>query len=188
MPATKPEEKNLVERAKNGDVDAFGVLYKLHLDEIYRYIFFRVSNDRDAEDLTEQVFLNVWEALPEFEYQGKPFTSWVYRIAHNIVIDYYRSNNKKPVPIEELHSDKLITDHPTTLQKVIENEEYQMLANAISKLTDEQQQVIILRFIEGFSHREVAEVLDKNEGACRMIQFRALKALKESLLESRIGR
>lgn len=193
MPDSKPEtlnqsEEYLVERASKGDVEAFATLYKIHLDAIYRYVYFRTNHDKDAEDLTEQVFLNAWEALPGFEQQGKPFTSWIYRIAHNIVIDYYRVNNRRPILVDEIHPDQQDTDQLTALHKVIQKEEHETLAKAISQLPDEQQQVIILRFFEGFSHKEVADVLDKNEGACRMIQFRALQTLKGLLTGPKDGR
>jgi RNA polymerase sigma-70 factor (ECF subfamily) len=80
MPETNPDETILVDRAIEGDEEAFGNLYTLHIDAIYRYVYYRIGNVEDAEDLTEQIFLNAWEALPGYKQQGKPFTSWLYRI------------------------------------------------------------------------------------------------------------
>ena len=179
MQDTNQNESALIERAINGDVDAFGDLYSLHLDAIYRYVFYRTGDVEDSEDITEQVFLKAWEALDGYRNEGKPFTSWLYRIAHDAVIDYHRKSKKNVVSVEMLKPAELIQPQPGTLQQVIHTEEIQALASALSQLSGEQQQVVILRFIEGFSHREVAQILDKNEGACRMIQYRALLALQD---------
>jgi RNA polymerase sigma-70 factor (ECF subfamily) len=149
------QEQALVSQAIDGDADAFGVLYLDHLDAIYRYIYYRVADEQLAEDLTEEVFVRAWTALPKYEPQGYRFTSWLYRIARNLVVDHYR------LPEDQL------ADH----------QDYESLANAIKQLGDDEQQVIVLRFMEGLSHREVAEVIGKSEGASRVIQHRALEAL-----------
>jgi RNA polymerase sigma-70 factor, ECF subfamily len=180
-------DANLIERALNDDTDAFGELYMRYLDAIYRYIYFRVDDSRDAEDLTEQVFLKAWEALPGYERQGYPFTSWLYRIAHNTVIDHYR-RQKATVALSPLPELELNSNQPNTLDQVIEAEEASMLAAAISQLPDEQQQVIVLRFIEGLRHAEIAQVMDKSKGACRTIQYRALTALSRLLVGSSAAR
>lgn len=178
-------EIDLVRRAQADDADAFGELYLLHLDAIYRYIYFRVSDAHDAEDLTEQVFLKAWEALSSYEEQGYPFKSWLYRIAHNTVIDHHR--RKKPtVPMSPIPEAELEHDQPTTLEKIIQAEESSILADAIAQLPEEQQQVIILRFIEGMRHAEIAKILNKSKGACRTIQYRAINALSGLLNKSTV--
>jgi RNA polymerase sigma-70 factor, ECF subfamily len=174
-------EKTLIQQAIAGEAAAFGELYSLYLDAIYRYIFFRVGERQDAEDLTEIVFLKAWEALPGYKDVGNPLSSWLYRIAHNIVVDFHRQ--LKPFIPE---SDAGLTEDRedesvNTLGEVIEDEELNELARAISQLTSEQQHVIILRFIEGFSHTEISKVIGKNEGTCRMIQHRGLVALNKLL-------
>jgi len=174
-------EKDLIERATAGDAGAFGELYSLHLDAIYRYIYFRIGEQQEAEDLTETVFLKAWEALPGYKDLGNPFTSWLYRIAHNVVVDFHR--RLKPVV------DSTETDLPgeredlsaNTLGIIIESENLSELAKAVSQLKSEQQQVISLRFIQGLSHSEIAQVIGKNEGTCRMIQHRALVTLSKLL-------
>lgn len=176
MSETSVNETVLVKRAKANDADAFGELYLLHLDAIYRYIYFRVHNKQDAEDLTEQVFLKAWEALPGYKDQGYPFKSWLYRIAHNTVIDHHR-RQKPTVPMATTPETEWKTKQPTTLQQVIATEEADLLAEAIAQLPEEQQQVIILRFVEGMRHGEIAEILNKSKGACRTIQYRAINAL-----------
>lgn len=174
-------EQDLVRRAVSGDVDAFGELYILHLNAIYRYIFFRVGERPDAEDLTEQVFLKAWEALPQYKEQGNPFTSWLYRIAHNIVIDHHRRN--AIVKANSVHNseNQINSNEKSALHQILEHEGRTELAMAIAQLPEEQQQVIILRFIEGLNHSEVANIIGKNEGTCRMIQHRALVALNKLL-------
>lgn len=174
-------EKTLVERATAGDAEAFGVLYSTHLDAIYRYIFFRIGEQQEAEDLTETVFLKAWEALPGYKDLGNPFSSWLYRIAHNVIIDFHRRSK----PLVENAEDYLPGDgqdeSPSTLGIIIESENLSELARAISQLNVEQQQVISLRFIQGLSHSEIATVIGKNEGTCRMIQHRALVTLNKLL-------
>ena len=173
-------EERLVERAATGDADAFGELYRVHLDAIYRYIFFRVGNPSDAEDLTEQVFLNAWEAFPRYQQRGYPFTTWLYRIAHNVIIDHHRQ--QKPLLATPLsaQSDRPSKETPA-LDQVIEAEEATALASAVAQLPREQQQVLMLRFVEGLNHTEVARILAKSQGACRIIQHRALTTLNHML-------
>lgn len=175
------DEKVLIERAIRGDANAFGELYSQHLDAIYRYIFFRTGDQQEAEDLTENVFLKAWEALPGYKDYGNPFSSWLYRIAHNVVVDHHR--RIKPVlgnsdiDLLEGHQDT----KADTLGLVLEAEQVEELGKAIIQLTLEQQQVIILRFIEGLSHAEISAIIGKNEGTCRMIQHRGLSTLQKLL-------
>jgi RNA polymerase sigma-70 factor (ECF subfamily) len=182
MPDSSHHESVLVKRAMAGAADAFGELYKLYLDAIYRYVYYRTKDAHDAEDLTEQVFLKAWEALPKYKRRGNPFTSWLYRIAHNVVADYYR--RKKPtIPMSPLEENEWASEQPTSLEQVIKAEEAAALAAAITQLPEEQQQVIVLRFIEGRKHAEVAHIIGKSEGACRVIQHRALVALNQLLTD-----
>ncbi|HID65158.1 MAG TPA: sigma-70 family RNA polymerase sigma factor [Anaerolineae bacterium] len=180
MPDSSPHEAALVARAVAGDADAFGELYLLHIDAIYRYVYFRVGDASDAEDLTEQVFLKAWEALPGYRQRGNPFTSWLYRIAHNVVIDHHR-RQKPVIPMPSPEKVDREGKHPPPLEQVIEAEEAAALAAAIVQLPEEQQQVIILRFVEGLNHAEVARIMNKSKGACRVIQHRALAALNRLL-------
>jgi RNA polymerase sigma factor (sigma-70 family) len=170
----------LVERAAAGDAEAFGELYRQHAEPIYRYVIVRVKNPDDAEDLTEQVFLKAWEALPGYEQRGYRFSSWLYRIAHNTVIDYRRSKQtttSAPFP----DHDSLECTRPTALDQVIHSEQSSALASAISQLPKDQRQVIWLRFVEGLNHAEVARILAKSAGATRIIQHRALTTLNHML-------
>lgn len=184
MPDNCPNEKALVKGAIAGDADAFGELYMHYLDPIYRYIYFRVDDVDDAEDLTEQVFLQAWEALPGYEPQGYPLSAWLYRIAHNLVVDHHR--RKRPISTLPGHIDWERSE-THSLEQVIRAEEASMLANAIAKLPEAQQEVIILRFVEGMNHKRVAQILKKSYGASRTIQYRALTALNELLTCEKAG-
>ena len=93
-------EHDLISRAQKGDAEAYGDLYEHYLDTIYRYIYYRVHNHQDAEDLTETVFLKAWQSLPNYRIGKTPFVAWIYRIAHNMVIDHHRTR-KETVPISE---------------------------------------------------------------------------------------
>ena len=180
MVHTCHDETALVERAVGGDTDAFGVLYQRHMDAIYRYVYLRVGDTEDAEDLTEQTFLKAWEALPGYKQRGNPFTSWLYRIAHNVVVDHHR--RRRPILSTPLAERGDQASRPsTTLDQVIQAEEADTLAAAIAQLPEEQQQIVILRFVEGLRHAEVARIMDKSEGACRVMQHRALAALNRLL-------
>jgi len=175
------DERSLVDRAVAGDTDAFGELYSQNLDAIYRYIYYRTGHQQDAEDLTEHVFIKAWEALPGYRDFGHPFKSWLYRIAHNVVIDHHRRQRTQSESIQEVYVELREQSPATALSEVIRNEDMAKLTHAILSLSSEQQQVIVLRFIEDLSHAEIAHILGKNEGSCRMIQHRALAALNNLL-------
>lgn len=183
MPDPSHHEAVLVERAAAGVADAFGELYQLYLDAIYRYVYYRTGDTKDAEDLTEQVFLRAWEAFPGYRRRGNPFTSWLYRIAHNLVVDHHR--RQKPIVLAPSpEEESWVSEEPTSLEQIIEAEEAAALAAAIVQLPEEQQQVIVLRFIEGRKHAEIARIIGKSEGACRIIQHRALTALNRLLSDA----
>jgi RNA polymerase sigma-70 factor (ECF subfamily) len=171
------DEAALVVQAVKGDSDAFGVLYIRYMDPIYRYIFFRIGEELEAEDLTEEVFVRAWEALPSYQIGEYPFTSWLYRIAHNLIIDHHRK--RKPEKVVDL--DLYHSSGQSHEDRLVAKQDAARLADAIQLLDDEEQQVLILRFIEGLSHREVALAIGKSEGASRIIQHRALTALYKYL-------
>lgn len=178
-PPDRDSEKKTVLRAIKGDAEAFGALYTEHLDAIYRYIYFRVGDSVEAEDLTEEVFVKAWEALPGYKVMQYPFKSWLYRIAHNLVVDYHRKRRPLLLPDLDLHGS---STPPSATEDIIERRHNaKVLAAAIQKLGEEEQQVIILRFVEGLSHQEVAEVIGKSQAASRIIQHRALARLSHHL-------
>lgn len=176
----KAEIEALVKMSQEGDHLAFAKLYDLLIDPIYRYVFYRV-NDADAEDLVENVFLKVWQNLPKYsQRKGRYFTAWVFRIAHNLVVDYYRaSKDKKVDELSDLMPDTRREHSPiVNAERSLNN---QHLKAALSKLKKPFQEVLIYKFINDLSNAEIAEILKKSEGSIRIIQFRALKALKSEL-------
>jgi len=175
-------DTGLIQLAARGDRTAFGEIYTRYLDPIYRYVFYRVGDSEDAQDLTEQVFLNAWQAIPGYKDQGSKLTSWLYRIAHNVVIDHFRKCTSAKAVAEDCQT-KLGEETLQSIKLTDEIEDSSALAQAISKLSVEHQQIIILRFIEGLSHAEISPRINKTEGACRMLQARALIALYKQLNE-----
>ncbi len=169
------EERMLVLRAAKHDPEAFALLYDRFVDKIYKYIYYKVGTKSDAEDLTAQVFLKAWEAIGKYRVTEHPFSAWLYRIAHNLVVDYFRTR-RDAVPIEEatrLEEKQADLDDLTEAHLTAET-----LQRAISRLTRDQQQVIILRFLEGYSTEQVAEIMGKGQGAVRTLQHRALAGLE----------
>ncbi|MEA1959505.1 MAG: sigma-70 family RNA polymerase sigma factor [Chloroflexota bacterium] len=176
--ADADNEALIIERAAKGDAQSFAELYDAHVNRIYRYIFYRVSDVGTAEDLTQEVFLKGWRSLHRFKKTGSPFVAWLMTIAHNLVIDHYRSQKHRPTLLDETTP----ADPSTSPHQMAESKwNQQKLKEGVGKLKPEQQQVIMMRFIEGFDYVEVAAALGKSEGAIRVIQHRALKELKEIL-------
>ncbi len=175
--STLPNERNeeLVALAIKGNGDAFDKLYLRHLDSIYRYAYFRVGDPVEAEDLTEEVFVRAWEALPGYRIGEYPFISWLYRIAHNLIIDYHRRS--RPVLLVDADENPQAVT-PGSPESIVEDaQSLEKLSQAIGELSEDEQQVIILRYIEGLSHGEVAATIGKSNEASRVIQHRALARL-----------
>lgn len=176
------DEAELVRRAIRREADAFGSLYQSYLDRIYRYVYYRVGSAGEAEDLTDQVFLKAWEAIHRYEPRGSPFVAWLYRLAHNLVVDHYRAR-RPSLPLDEVaDTEEADTDVVAAIENRLEVEEVRA---AISQLNPDYQQMIVLRFIEELSHAEVARILGKSEGATRVIQHRAIQALARALERTR---
>ncbi len=174
-------EEKFVKKAKKGDAEAFGFLYDKYLDAIYRFIYLKLDNKADAEDLTQQVFLKAWENIDSYEIKNFPFSSWLYRIAHNLVIDYYRANSNHPQVGLEMADKNENEDQNDFIEKKLQ---ILSVKEALKKLPQIQQSIIIMKFIEEFSNKEIAQILGKSEGAIRVLQHRALKQLKKYLNES----
>ena len=175
------DEPQLVSQAKTGDSDAFGKLYDSYLERIYRFVYFRVEDQQTAEDITSQVFLKAWENLGRFQIGGAPFLAWLYTIAHNAVIDYYRTRK-----VTAALDDVRLSDpgHAEFVENGIDSAvEMESIKTALSTLTDDQRQVLLLKFIDEMSNEEIARYLGKREGAIRALQMRGLKALAKRLAE-----
>lgn len=174
------EEKSLIERAQRNDPDAFAQIYEEHFDKIYRYVFLRVRTLGEAEDLTQQVFLNALQSISSYKWKGVPFTSWLFRIAHNQVIDYHRKVSK--VKTTSLEVPMLSTD-PDPVDIVEKEMDIERVRDAMVGLTDLQREVISLRFAGELTTAETAKVMGKKEGAVKALQHSALAALKRAISE-----
>jgi len=169
---------DVIERARNGDRNAFAELYDTHVDSVYRYLLYRVREPADAEDLCSEVFTRAFANIHRYRWQGKSFLAWLYTIARNAVTDR-RRRDRPTVEIDNAYG--LAEDGPTAHDRAVHAEAVDALRGAVQHLTSEQQEVLVLRFVENRSSREVAKLLGKNEGAIRALQFRALGRLRKLL-------
>jgi RNA polymerase sigma-70 factor (ECF subfamily) len=167
--------RRLVARAASGNIEAYGELYGIYLDRIYRYVFHQVGNRTTAEDLTEEIFIKAWKGIGKFKEKELQFSAWLYRIAHNHVIDCFRTSRQHL----SLEAELLADNNPE--QEVEEKEIQQLLLEAISCLPQQQKQLIILKFIEGLDNQEIEQVMHKGQGAIRVMQMRALATLRQRL-------
>jgi RNA polymerase sigma-70 factor, ECF subfamily len=171
------DEQNMIRLSQAGDQEMFARLYDTYVERIYRYIYFRVADAEMAEDITSLVFLKVWEKIGTYQAGESPFMAWLYRIAHNAVIDHYRTRKvsislDEANPIELSHADQI--DEKLDLQV-----KSQQLREALQELTEEQQQVLVLKFVNGLSTLEIAQQLGKRQGAVRALQMRGLQTLAQ---------
>jgi RNA polymerase sigma-70 factor, ECF subfamily len=170
---------DVIERARTGDRAAFAELYDTHCDAVYRYILYRVREPADAEDLCSEVFTRAFANIHRYRWQGKSFLAWLYTIARNAVTDR-RRRDRPTVDLDDAYG--VAEEGPTAHDRAVRGEQVDALRGAVKHLTTEQQEVLVLRFIENMSSRQVAQVLGKNEGAIRALQFRALGRLRKLLV------
>jgi len=172
-------EKKLIEAAKRGEKQGFSELYNHYMPAIYRFIYMKVSHRHIAEDLTHEVFLSAWQNLPRYQDQGFPFSSWLYKLARNRVIDHYRTA-KPYIDLESI--DPEIAEIDQKLESALDQDfQFQLVKKALKNLKPDQQDVLIMKFIDDLSHQEIAFVMKKSEGAVRLIQHRAIQELKKEL-------
>lgn len=175
-------EDLLVRQAVQGDRLAFTSLYDSHVDQIYKHVYYRLSNRADAEDITQEVFIRAWKAIRKYRQTGAPFVAWLISIAHNLIVDYYRARKK---PVLSLDMDALSNTAEPNIEAIIERSlKQEHIRNAIAKLKGERQKVVLMRFIDGFSYAEIAKALNKREGAVRVTLYRALNDLRRMLVQS----
>ena len=174
-----PEEESLVRRAQQRDQQAFAQLYEEHFDKIYRYVALRIGDRAEAEDITQQVFLKALQSIASFRWKGIPFSAWLFRIAHNQVIDYLRRKTKQAtVPIDE--STVSFSRDPQLL--VEQSLNIEQLLSAAKRLTEAQREVISLRFTGELPISQVAVIMGKSEGAVKALQHSAIVALRKVLV------
>jgi RNA polymerase sigma-70 factor (ECF subfamily) len=177
------EEARFVDQAKSGDPEAFARLYDAYVERVTRYIYFRVSEETDTEDLVSQVFLKAWENLDRYKMGSSPFIAWLYTIARNLVIDHYRTK-KDSLPLEEaiaLPSEMEMPDEEAQTRF-----DLQAMRDALQFLTSDQQQALILKYIAGLPNDSIAKIMNKQEGTVRGLQMRGLQTLSKYMKEKEL--
>jgi RNA polymerase sigma-70 factor (ECF subfamily) len=174
------EDATLISLAQAGDVEAFGTLYRRYLDPIFRYVRVRVGNEQIAEDLTETIFLRAYENLSRYKERGKPFSAFLYQVARNLLVDYYRKQDKE-VSLES--AERVPKDLPTMDDQIIQDERLRDIYCALDGLPPDYQEVIRLRVMLGMPTSTVSTWMGRKEGATRVLLHRALQALRRRLGE-----
>lgn len=180
------DEATLVEKAKD-DADAFGLLYERYVDKIYNYVYYRTGNHHDAEDLTAKVFYQALNHISRYVQRGAPFSSWLYRIAHNLVANWHRDRSRrKVVSLEGLAvSDgvRIAGRQPDSspFQQVAQNERQEVLLAAIRCLPADRQQLLVLKFTEHLPNAQIGQIMGRSEGAIKSLYHRTLVALRQEL-------
>ncbi|MFC2069971.1 RNA polymerase sigma factor [Chloroflexota bacterium] len=171
-----PDVKELVRKAINDDTEAFGELYVVYVEKIYRYVFLHYRNKTFAEDVTEEVFIKAWKAIDTCRGREDTFESWLYRIARNHLIDEIRKLKRRPSIDTDII--EVFTHNESNVASYLEQQE---LMTFIDKLPASQRQVVLLKFIQGLNNEEISRVMDKSQGAVRILQMRALENLRNRL-------
>lgn len=173
-------EDTALTQAIQGDRDAFGWLYERYVNQIYTYVYYRTGNTHDAEDLTERVFLRAMRHIVNYRDRGLPFSSWLYRIAHNLVANWHRDNSRRQeIPLDDVSVPHSRSEHPET--SLLQAEEQDYLLDLIRDLPPERQQLLILKFVERMSNAEIGAIMGRTEGAVKSLYHRTLLALREEV-------
>jgi RNA polymerase sigma-70 factor (ECF subfamily) len=186
VPESATEVWRLVQRAQAGDTEAFGAIYDRYADTVFRFIYFRVSTRQTAEDLTSETFLRALRRIGSFTWQGRDLGAWLVTIARNLVADHFKSGRYR---LEVSTAEVLDADSPergpegSPESAVVDKLTNQTLLEAVKRLNPEQQECIVLRFLQGFSVAETAQTMGKNEGAIKALQYRAVRSLARLLPE-----
>ncbi len=176
---TDIDDSALVLQAHN-DSAAFGELYERYVKKIYSYIYYRTGNQHDAEDLTARVFHRALVHIETYVERGIPFSAWLYRIAHNLVANWHRDRTRrKVIPLDEFVAASLRTEAPETMAET--QEEQDRLIEAVRRLPEERQQLLLLKFVDKLSNAEVGAIMDRSEGAIKSLYHRTLLALRDDL-------
>jgi RNA polymerase sigma-70 factor (ECF subfamily) len=181
--ADKPDDITmLVDKAARGDFRAFGQLYTIYLNRIYRYVLYHVKDRMTAEDITDEIFIKAWKAIRSCKNKGHTFSAWIYRIAHNHIINTLRDLNR----FSSINVEKVAELDTLDIRNEMTPDQQELL-DAIAELPPNQTQVITLKFIEGLDNREIGKILGKSEGAVRVLQLRGLTALRQKLGGGKYG-
>jgi len=171
-------ESELITLACDGDGDAFGALYEKYIDQIYNYIYFRTSNVKDAEDICSRVFLRALHHIERYEDRGYPFSAWLYRIAHNLVVNWYRDRERSDVISlgDQYPPPRMDGDVEDRIEK---DNETEMLLAVIQGLPEDRKELLILKHVEGLTNTEIGQIMDRTEGAVKALYHRTLESLRD---------
>ncbi|MCX6054814.1 MAG: sigma-70 family RNA polymerase sigma factor [Chloroflexi bacterium] len=173
-------DDNAVVLACRGDSEAFSFLYEKNVKRIYNYIYYRIGTTSDAEDITSRVFYRAFGHIHSYVEKGVPFSAWLYRIAHNLIANWHRDNQRrKEVPLDDHVDLPQKSDQPERwLEK---NQETELLLKGIRKVSADRQQLILLKYLENLSNAEIALIMGRSEGAIKSLYHRALISLREEM-------
>ena len=171
-------ESELISMACDGDTDAFGALYEKYIDQIYNYIYFRTSNVKDAEDICSRVFIRALHHIERYEDRGYPFSAWLYRIAHNLVVNWYRDRERSDeISLSEQYPPPTMDgDVEDSIEKENETES---LMSVIRELPEDRKELLILKHVEGLTNTEIGQIMDRTEGAVKALYHRTLESLRD---------
>ncbi len=173
------DDRDLVALAKE-DKAAFGELYERYLPKIYSYVYYRTGNVHDAEDLTAKVFFRALSHISDYVEKGVPFQAWLYRIAHNLVANWHRDQSRrKIIALDEYVVHSLKSEAPDRLAE--ELEERHQLLEAVRRLPEDRQQLLLLKFVERMSNGEIGVIMGRTEGAIKSLYHRTLLALRDEM-------
>jgi len=167
-------------QAAQGDTEAFSVLYERYIGRIYNYIYYRTGNQHEAEDLTARVFFRALGHIGTYRNIGVPFSAWLYRIAHNLVANWYRDHNRRyEVPLEDYVGLPQQVSHPEV--ELLSHQEEEGLLKVIRKLPPDRQQLVILKFVDNMSNAEIALIMGRSEGAVKSLYHRTLLSMRNEI-------
>jgi RNA polymerase sigma-70 factor (ECF subfamily) len=174
------DEATLVELAKT-DPQAFGLLYERYVDKIYNYVYYRTGNHHDAEDLTAKVFYQAMSHIPRYVQRGAPFSSWLYRIAHNLVANWHRDRSRRQVVSLDRLALVARQGEDGPFEHATQSEQRDELLAAIRRLPGDRQQLLILKFVERMPNAQIGQIMGRSEGAIKSLYHRTLVALRQDL-------
>lgn len=173
------EDSELIKRAKT-DNDAFGQLYERYVDRIYNYVYYRTGNVADAEDLTARVFMRAMKHIGNYDDRGVPFSAWLYRIAHNLVANWHRDRSRRIImSLDDVSHWNFQEESPESLTQFFEDRE--ALLVTIRRLPADRQELLILKFVERLSNKDIGDIMGRSEGAIKSLYHRTLLSLREEI-------
>ena len=186
MPDIDFNEEEILNRAAQGEREAFGLLYERYIDRIFNYVYYRTGNLHDAEDLTARVFQRAMNHIRNYTDRGVPFSAWLYRIAHNLVANWHRDRSRRQeIPINDVPVLPSKGDHPE--RNLVRSQEEEALLKLIRRLPGERQNLLILKFVENMSNAEIGAIMGRSEGAVKSLYHRTLLSLRDQLGDQQIN-